>query len=140
MTTALWYWSWHKEENTVKKEVLASAVSVLCSLGGLVLAVEKLLWGDRLSLFWVCAFGFCLGLTVWLSLGKKMGEKSLLQLLDLLVFVAGLGLSLFYGRYRLLGLLLMLAFPFRQRLGRTPAAEESEQAEKKSRFDEHIQR
>ncbi len=124
----------------MKKEVLAGVVSVLCSLGGLVLAVGKLLDGDLLSIFWLCAFGFGLGLTVWLMRGKKMQEKGILQLLDLLLFVAGLGLSLFHARYRLPGLLLVLGFPFRQMLGRDQAAQQSEQAEKKSRFDEHIQR
>lgn len=121
------------------KKIFAAILSFALSIAGAALAAGRLLRGDMGSVFWLVEFILGLWVTA-VHLHGKGTHEPYWNLLDVLLFVAGLGLSLFYARYRLLGLLLLLGFPFRQMLGRDTAAEESEQAEKKSRFEEHIKR
>ena len=121
------------------KKIFAAIVSFALSIAGAALAAGKLLDGDMVSVFWLVEFILGLWVTAVYLHGKGTHDHYW-KLLDVLFFVVGLGLSLFYARYRMPGLLLLLGFPFRQMLGRDAAAEQAEQAEKKSRFDEHIKR
>ncbi len=121
------------------KKRWAAVVSVALSVAGLVLAAGHVLQGDRWSAVWLAVFAVGVWVTA-VELRREDGTPKFWKFLDVLLFAAGLALALFYSRYRLQGLLLVMAFPFRQMVGQTPAAEESEQAEKKNRFDAHKQR
>lgn len=121
----------------VKKIGMAIVSFALC-IAGAAVAAGKLLGGDGLSVFWLVEFVLGLWVTA-LHLHGKSAHGRYWNFLDVLLFVVGLGLFLLFSRYRLMGLLLLVGFPFRQMLGRD-GTEESEQTEQKSRFDEHIRR
>ena len=126
----------------MKKTVIWSLVALLLSVAGLMLAVEMLAFdGDKWATVYVVVFGYELAETVWLWFARKH-EKHLPQwagFVDMVLFIVGLGLSLFHGRFRMLGLNVMLIFPLRQMMRRQE--EQAEEAgEKTDRFQQHIKR
>ena len=126
----------------MKKTAIWSLVALLLSAAGLMLAAEMLVFdGDMWATVYVVVFGFELIETAWLWYAQKH-EKHLPRwagFVDMVLFIVGLGLSLFHGRFRMLGLNVMLVFPLRQMMRRQE--EQTEDAEEKEeRFQQHIKR
>ncbi len=126
----------------MKNSMIAKLAALLLGAAGLLLALDMALFDQDLwALSYVVIFAFETAETLWLWHAQKH-DKPLphwLGFVDMVLFIVGLGQSLFYGRFRMLGLNVMLIFPLRQMMRRRQ--EQSEDAQEKSRrFDEHIQR
>ena len=126
----------------MKKSFIWSLVALLLSVAGLMLALEMLLFdADIWAMVYVVVFAFELAETIWLWYAQKHGKHlpRWAGFVDMVLFIVGLGLSLFHGRFRMLGLNVMLVFPLRQMMRRQE--DQNEEAEEKSdRFQQHIKR
>ena len=126
----------------MKQSILWKLVTLLLSLAGLLLAGEMLLVdADRWAAVYVVIFLFETAETLWLWYAQKHGRHlpRAVGFIDMVLFIIGLGLSLFHGRFRMLGLNVMLVFPLRQ-IMRLREDQKEDNEEKSDRFQQHIKR